>query len=122
MACPKCKASLVVPDLEEDATPLELKIDEPAPAPPQPAQQIEPPSNNHAEEDEDAPAEIEPKRKKSKRSLPPLTTHEPPLWLRHLHWLLVLALLPLAFSLVAKANDNESFISRLKATIEQASP
>jgi len=34
------------------------------------------------------------------RSLPPLTMKTPPLWLRHLHWLLVIGLIPLAVSLL----------------------
>ena len=35
--------------------------------------------------------------------LPPLSAEAPPPWLRHLHWLLALALLPLAFTLLQPA-------------------
>jgi RsiW-degrading membrane proteinase PrsW (M82 family) len=52
-------------------------------------------------------------------SLPPLTMNEPPLWLRHLHWLLVLALLPLAFSLLIHA-DREDLKDRFLKTVEAA--
>jgi RsiW-degrading membrane proteinase PrsW (M82 family) len=62
------------------------------------------------------------RRKIDPASLPPLTTNEPPLWLRHLHWLLVLALLPLAFSLLHPSGDKEDIKERLIKTIEEAPP
>jgi RsiW-degrading membrane proteinase PrsW (M82 family) len=66
---------------------------------------------------------ISPKRRKTDpASLPPLTTNDPPLWLRHLHWLLVLALLPLAFSLLHSSGDREDIQERIDKTIEQAPP
>jgi RsiW-degrading membrane proteinase PrsW (M82 family) len=55
-------------------------------------------------------------------ALPPLTTNEPPLWLRHLHWLLVLGLFPLALSLLNRSDDLEDFDHRLRQTLERASP
>src|SRR5207244_9978471 len=54
-------------------------------------------------------------------TLPPLTTHDPPVWLRHLHWLLVLFLIPLAFSLLQKGDD-EDVLRRLIETIDEAPP
>ena len=54
-------------------------------------------------------------------TLPPLTTHDPPVWLRHLHWLLVLFLIPLAFSLLQKGDD-EDVVRRLIETIDEAPP
>jgi RsiW-degrading membrane proteinase PrsW (M82 family) len=40
-------------------------------------------------------------------SLPPLTADEPPPWRRHLHWLLVLALIPLVVSLLIGSKGAE---------------
>jgi RsiW-degrading membrane proteinase PrsW (M82 family) len=37
-------------------------------------------------------------------SLRPLSSHQTPWWLRHLHWLLVFALIPLAISVAHKSN------------------
>src|SRR5262249_39335050 len=53
-------------------------------------------------------------------SLPPLTTNEPPRWLRHLHWLLVLVLIPLAFSLLGEREGEEEFLKRWAKTLDQA--
>jgi hypothetical protein len=53
------------------------------------------------------------------RPLPPLTTNDPPLWLRHLHWLLVLSLIPLAVSLL-QTRGEQDFVRRLIETIDQA--
>lgn len=54
-------------------------------------------------------------------SLPPLTSNDPPVWRRHLHWLLVLALLPLVIMLLA-GKEEKSFGDRLEEYMEQASP
>src|SRR5262249_60631774 len=54
-------------------------------------------------------------------SMPPLKSNEPPLWLRHLHWLLVLALIPLAMSLLQKQSREDDIVQRLDDTIENAS-
>jgi RsiW-degrading membrane proteinase PrsW (M82 family) len=49
------------------------------------------------------------------KSLPPLTTNDPPLWRRHLHWLLALALIPLIVSLLTPTD-------RIKEAIDRAAP
>ncbi|OWK45442.1 hypothetical protein FRUB_01773 [Fimbriiglobus ruber] len=54
-------------------------------------------------------------------SLPPLTSNDPPPWRRHLHWLLVLALVPLFVSLLSKSDD-APFIQRFIESAEQESP
>ena len=66
----------------------------------------------------------EPKANLSKRvaDLPPLAANETPLWLRHLHWLLALALIPLAVSLLHKSADEDPLKDRFEKTIEQAPP
>lgn len=51
--------------------------------------------------------------------MPPLRTEETPLWLRHLHWLLILALIPLAISLLRKGDDGREFSDRLMETLDQ---
>ena len=75
-----------------------------------------------AEEPEPFPTK---RQKKSKNvdvaTLPPLTTNDPPLWRRHLHWLLVLALLPLVVSLMTRA-DERTFDERFAESIEKLSP
>ena len=45
--------------------------------------------------------------------LPPLKSDETPAWLRHLHWLLALALIPLAVSLLHKDASKDEFLERL---------
>jgi RsiW-degrading membrane proteinase PrsW (M82 family) len=89
------------------------------PSPPQTSSAALPPPE---EEDEQEPVPV--RRKPATRkveSLPPLTTNEPPLWLRHLHWLLVLALLPLALSLLGDKGREEQE-KRIDETIEQQPP
>jgi RsiW-degrading membrane proteinase PrsW (M82 family) len=81
-----------------------------------------------AEEPEEAPrpraprphgAPPEKSRKKVIETLPPLTANEIPLWLRHLHWFLALALLPLTFSLLDQSDAQESFDTRLEKTLTE---
>jgi RsiW-degrading membrane proteinase PrsW (M82 family) len=69
---------------------------------------------------EDAPEPSRPtvRRKQAPATLPPLSAKEPPLWLRHLHWLLVLALLPLAVVLL-RGGETEDFERRLEETREK---
>src|SRR3954469_9240226 len=120
LPCPACRAEVHVRDepAEDVAAALLLAGDEPA-APPPPAAPAPSP------EPVPAPA-IVPRRGPVKPptpvgQLPPLTSNEPPAWLRHLHWLLVLALVPLAVSLLRKGDDGD-FLDRLDRTLEGASP
>jgi RsiW-degrading membrane proteinase PrsW (M82 family) len=123
--CPACGTKLVIGSvddvaaalLREDAAP---QPDEPeAPAPPEDVAPLkrtaEPPPRRGA-----TPlAQGKPGHRADVRSLPPLTTNDPPLWLRHLHWLLVLSLIPLAVSLLQKPEEQD-LLQRLTETIEQA--
>jgi len=52
-------------------------------------------------------------------TLPPLTTDDPPLWRRQLHWLLALAMIPLAASLLIDRQDATLF-QRLIDTLQDA--
>src|SRR5262245_52695593 len=115
--CPNCRQQLVVPESEEEASVYVLQTEAAAPDSPPPA-----PSPPEATTEE-APTDLHsPTRrpKKAVQSLPPLSVNEPPLWLRHFHWLLVLAMLPLAFSLLQK--DNRDVEMRLMETISQLTP
>ena len=51
-------------------------------------------------------------------SLPPLTSDDPPFWRRHLHWLLVLALLPLVVTLLGGFQET-SPSDRINKWLEQ---
>src|SRR5262249_7395782 len=69
-----------------------------------------------------APPPPPPKPRKKRKpvdvaSLPPLTTNDPPLWRRHLHWLLVLALIPLVVSLLGK-DEAELLDSRIDESLK----
>src|SRR5947209_10436342 len=90
-----------------------LESEEPAgPAPAEPAERVErrPPA-----------ASAVPRRPRSDvAKLPPLTTDGPPLWLRHLHWLLALALIPLAVTLLSGQHD--SLKERIEETLGKADP
>jgi RsiW-degrading membrane proteinase PrsW (M82 family) len=52
------------------------------------------------------------------RRLRPVVSSEPPLWRRHLHWLLMLALVPLVVVLLTETNDG-SFIERFMESLEE---
>src|SRR5438270_8554486 len=78
VSCLGCGKPLVIPpiDLEAAAAAL-LEAEEPA---------ARTPSRPEPEENEGPSAPL--RRKPIVATLPPLTTNDPPLWLRHLHWLL----------------------------------
>jgi RsiW-degrading membrane proteinase PrsW (M82 family)/DNA-directed RNA polymerase subunit RPC12/RpoP len=122
LPCPQCGQQLLIPEADEDIAGYLLK-DEP-PSEPLPSAAVRPPAH---EEDEPRPARRRPPQSvpKTRRvdptTLPPLTTNEPPLWLRHLHWLLVLALLPLAFSLLGPRGEEERE-DQLNETLQNAPP
>ena len=61
------------------------------------------------------------KPKPNLASLPPLTSDEPPFWRRHLHWLLVLAMLPLAVSLLFGRAEAD-LAGRIEETLRDAPP
>jgi RsiW-degrading membrane proteinase PrsW (M82 family) len=117
VSCLNCGRPFTVPppDLEAAAAAL-LDADGPAePAPPRAEPQ------RPAEPAAVAPRPPAPPRPRpAAATLPPLTTNDPPLWLRHLHWLLALALIPLAVSLLSGHGD--SIAAHIAETLEKASP
>jgi RsiW-degrading membrane proteinase PrsW (M82 family) len=123
--CPVCGEKLLVGSPEDIAAAMLRDEEAPtheepdAPAPPEddapPTRFSEPPRRRVAPRlaTGKSPA------KAAVPTLPPLTTNDPPLWLRHLHWLLALSLIPLAVLLLQKPEEEE-FADRLFDTIEQA--
>jgi RsiW-degrading membrane proteinase PrsW (M82 family) len=125
VACPACGAKLLVASAEDAAA--ALLLDDPESSPAEAGQRAPPKEGASTEKDvEAAPRRINSKSASAKagveaHSLPPLTTNDPPVWLRHLHWLLVLFLIPLAVSLLQKC-DEQDVVNRLIDTIDQAPP
>jgi RsiW-degrading membrane proteinase PrsW (M82 family)/predicted nucleic acid-binding Zn-ribbon protein len=124
VGCPNCGARLSIPAPEEEEQPPVSDLE------------AEPPAVPESEAEEaGAPPPVSPRRpatggltprrspqaKPAAAALPPLTTNDPPFWLRHLHWALVLALIPLALSLLYPASEEEPG-ERLKETLAQAPP
>jgi len=121
LPCPNCGHKVLVPEADENIAGYLLQDD--APPPSEPAPSISPPASEEEEEQivvrRKPPQAATKAQRAAPKTLPPLTTNEPPLWLRHLHWLLVLALLPLAFSLL-NHGDREDFEQRFIKTLEAA--
>ena len=122
LPCPNCKQDVTIPEPGDEVAGYLLAPEPPAEPPGPP----EPPSEPEASEPEPAPARrrprpapVEPLRRKETPPLPPLSTDEPPAWVRHLHWLLVLALLPLAFSLL-NTTEEGSLEERIEKAVEEA--
>jgi len=123
VSCPSCHQKLVIPASKEKAGTYLLETE---------GQEKETPSAKRPTGDrEESETERPPARpprisKKSDPqgappSPPPLKSNEAPIWLRHLHWLLALALIPLVVSLLQK-EDKDDFVSRLEETLEKAPP
>jgi RsiW-degrading membrane proteinase PrsW (M82 family) len=120
--CPACGYPLLIPGPEDEAGHYLLREDE---VPEEPAPEVP----HGRREDEPAPAPPPRRRpgmipaRRPAAALPPLRSEETPLWLRHLHWLLALALIPLGFSLLQKDDqDQADFVSRLEKTVDEAPP
>src|SRR5262245_59771730 len=87
LRCPKCRQQVTVPAAEEDASAY-LLGDEPAQPIPKPTAM---------ESYEPEPKPLKPPTSPIKRApdvkvLPPLRSDVTPFWLRHLHWILILAI------------------------------
>jgi RsiW-degrading membrane proteinase PrsW (M82 family) len=119
LPCPHCKEKVLVPAGEDDIAGYLLQPETPTERPPS----FTPPSAAEEEAEEEITVRRKPERKAVRKveSLPPLTMNEPPLWLRHLHWLLVLALLPLALSLLSETGRDDQ-IKRFAESCEELPP
>jgi RsiW-degrading membrane proteinase PrsW (M82 family) len=121
--CPSCGTKLVIDSADDIAAALLRDDAEPQAGEPEAAA----PSEDAAPEREAAPPRRptapsirrKPPRAADVTTLQALTTNDPPLWLRHLHWLLALSLIPLAASLLQKSEEPDIF-PRLIETIQQA--
>jgi RsiW-degrading membrane proteinase PrsW (M82 family) len=117
-SCPAQSFTIRQPDVEDAAAAL-LEAGEPAEtgpadAEPEPTYELAQP----------APTRPVPRRRvPDVATLPPLTTNDPPPWLRHLHWLLALALIPMIVSLSSSSSDDDDSIpARIEQTLEKATP
>jgi RsiW-degrading membrane proteinase PrsW (M82 family) len=119
LACLNCRAPIIIPSSEPiDPAAILLQDDD-----------VEPPPSNRSLLTEEPPPVSKPVAEKPRKqpqavnpaSLPPLSSNDPPLWRRHLHWLLVLALIPLVVSLLTQARQ-VSIEERLAKSIEEAPP
>lgn len=126
VACPACGTKLVIGSAEDVAAALLLGETTPQAAEPEvppPRPDVAPPKRTEKPPTSTAGARPDrpetPRAVRDVRSLPPLATNDPPLWLRHLHWLLVLSLIPLAVSLL-QPRQEEDFAERLLETLAQA--
>jgi RsiW-degrading membrane proteinase PrsW (M82 family) len=129
VGCPNCGARLSIPAPEEEDQPpvYDLEAEPPAakPRPQTPAapeseayEPVAPPAPRRRPDPPTLPAT------KPAAALPPLGTNDPPFWLRHLHWALVLALVPLAVSLLYPESpmDEEELLKETLAQEPEAFP
>ena len=120
LPCPNCGQKVQVPQTDEDIASYLLHEESPAEpeSPPAPDERTTADDEPMATPRQSARPSAKPRRPPPV-SLPPITSNEPPLWLRHLHWLLVLALLPLAFSLLGE-EDRGDLEKRFEDTFQDA--
>ncbi len=135
LACKKCSTKIAVPKPEIDPADILLGLDEPSETPEaqaKPKTKREPVvvEDSYTFADPDAPpvprkqvqvSYSAPQKKIDVSTLPPLSADEAPFWRRHLHWLLVLAMVPLCLSLIFD-NHNSTLEDRLLETLKQLSP
>jgi RsiW-degrading membrane proteinase PrsW (M82 family) len=123
LPCPGCKAEVQVPErpvedaaaallLGEESAAESAPVETPAEPSPEPVRAPIAPTYHRGPIKPPTPV----------AQLPPLKSNEPPTWLRHLHWLLMLALIPLVASLLRKGGGAEDFERRFDQTIESAPP
>jgi RsiW-degrading membrane proteinase PrsW (M82 family)/DNA-directed RNA polymerase subunit RPC12/RpoP len=124
--CPGCGHKLLIPAAEEAAADILLQDE----SPPEPADdespedEAPPPERRDPEPRRPLPSRpmATPRRQPTPTTLPPLKSDETPAWLRHLHWLLALALIPLGITLLQSAKDDMDWKKRLVQTLKEASP
>ena len=122
--CLACGEPMLAPPVEIDPAAILLgdgddapvPATEPAPSPPEPSREFVLPQSPVT------PVRQPLRRETNVASLPPLTTNDPPFWRRHLHWLLVFAMLPLATSLLSNRDRESEIESRLFETLEDVPP
>jgi RsiW-degrading membrane proteinase PrsW (M82 family) len=125
--CPACGQPLRIPDPSEDAEAaaygLLSQIGEEAPAAadePEPTQP--PPSKPEPREPHGRRPLVIPKPPSRISTSLPLAANETTRVLRHLHWALALAMIPLAVSLLHKDANRDDILERLFQTMDEAPP
>ncbi|MEX1096311.1 MAG: PrsW family glutamic-type intramembrane protease [Planctomycetales bacterium] len=117
LPCPQCGEKLRIPRSEQEPLAGEAAAESPVPAErSKPASTAEHPGGSVR------PVRPATRPRKSTASISPLSSNETPLWLRHLHWFLILALFPLALSLLQSRDETEDFATRLDQTLQTATP
>jgi RsiW-degrading membrane proteinase PrsW (M82 family) len=110
LPCPGCGTKVTVGSDEDDVA--AMLLDDAAPrkivSPPERPTRVE----RTTTVDRPSPPRPAPKK------LKPIRSDEPPTWLRHLHWLLALSLIPLALSLLLGGTRGDYF-QRYRETLEE---
>lgn len=109
LPCPQCRTIVTVPVVpsSQDELKPEWLSEEHAPARMKPnSYNLESESQEYEVEKPAAPAPV--KRKTPRHSREVLRAEETPAWMRHLHWVLLLALVPLIISLGFTTNREEA--------------
>lgn len=116
--CPQCGHGITVPLAEEDTITYTLEA-EPAPAPAGSSADSNP---GQGTTESDTATNRPRKRARKRRARARASAPDAPPWLRHLHWLLALALIPLAVSLLYEGSAKRDFETRLAETLAKAPP
>ena len=116
LPCPGCGTKITVGS-EEDAVAAMLLGDSEPEAKPLPRTAAAPPPERPTRIDR--PTTVDrPAPRPDPKKLKPIRSEEAPQWMRQMHWLLVLALIPLALSLLA-GNSRGDLFERREDTIDE---
>jgi RsiW-degrading membrane proteinase PrsW (M82 family) len=122
LKCLGCGQRMTVPAAPPDPESLLLALDKEAPQ-----THSEPRASSRSVERPEAPA---PKKEWHKQvapkpdlaSLRPLKADETPFWRRNLHWVLALAMIPLAVSMIPGSEETDTLKERWIKTVSEAPP
>ena len=118
LPCPGCGTKITVGS-EEDAVAAMLLGDEADPKP-LPRKAAAPPPERPTRVDRPTTVDRPPPRPDPKK-LKPIRSEEAPQWMRQMHWLLILAMIPLALSLLVGGDSRKSFETRFDETYDSLS-
>ncbi len=115
LPCPQCKTRVTVPSPEKTAEEFDPSwLEENEPASTEPEDRTPAIRTNYSEEEQDSPpVPTKPVEKVTKPKVVPLKADETPGWMRHLHLILLLALIPLIISLGITTKREESLANLL---------
>jgi RsiW-degrading membrane proteinase PrsW (M82 family) len=123
LKCRSCGGPILVPDAALDPGDFLLgREEEPTPSAPEQSGDVEEPEETPETPTPPSQPSVRPARTRPDRADQlPLTTDDQPFWRRHLHWLLVLAMIPLATSLLSERGHKE-LVERLTKAVREAPP